>query len=102
MPNPNGPPTGSGTLVRRVTLSERAAAYVKARAQITGPRYTKADANATASTILEAGANDRLICVTDDMIATVAYLQDARGMCFSETAQHGFDQLIAALETARD
>jgi len=26
----------------------------------------------------------------------------ARQMCFSETAQRGIDQLIAALETARD
>jgi len=102
MPNPNGGPPGSGTLVRRVSLSERAAAYVKARATIAGPRYTKDDANRTASTILEAGCIDRLLFITDDMIATITYLQDLRQMCFSETAQRGIDQLIAALETARD
>lgn len=99
---PRGGNHGGGSVVRRVSLSERASAYVKARATITGPRYTKDDANRTASTILEAGANDRLIYVTDEMIATIAYLQDARTMCFSETAQRGIDQLIAALETARD
>jgi hypothetical protein len=102
MPNPNGGPPGSGAIVRRVSMSERAAAYVKARATIAGPRYTKADANRTASTILEAGANDRLIFVTDDMISAIAYLHDARTMCLGEAAQRGLDQLIAALETARD
>lgn len=99
---PRGGNHGGGSVVRRVSLSERAAAYVKARARIAGPRYTKDDANRTASTILEAGANDRLLYITDDMITSISFLLDARAMCFSETAQRGIDQLIAALETARD
>lgn len=96
--NPLGPPPGTGLSVRRVTLSNKAARYVRARATIAGPRYTKADANATASAILEAAADGRLLRITNDMIAARAYLQNARALCFSEQAQRGIDQLIAALE----
>lgn len=101
-PKPRGGNHGGGTTVKTVVLSEKAARYVKQRATILGERYRKEEANSTASTILEAGANDRLIYITDDMIASISFLMDARAMCFSETAQRGIDQLIAALETARD
>lgn len=97
-PKPRGGNHGGGTTVKSVVLSDQAAAYVKRRATILGTRYRKEEANATASAIIEAA--ERSIYITDDMIAAVAYLQEARGMCFSETAQRGIDQLIAALWTA--
>lgn len=97
---PRGGDHGGGTIVRTIVLSDKAAEYVKRRATINGPRYRKQEANATASAILEAGADNRLLYITDDMIAASAYLQEARGMCFNEQAQRGIDQLIAALWTA--
>lgn len=96
-PKPRGGNHGGGTTVKTVVLSDKAAAYVKRRATIGGPRYRKEEANATASAILEYGADDRLLFITPDMIAACAYLQEARGLCFSEDAQRGLDQLIAAL-----
>jgi hypothetical protein len=90
---------GGGTTVKTVVLTDQAAAYVKRKATINGPRYRKEEANSTASTIIEAA--ERSIYITEDMIAAVAYLQEARGMCFSEQAQRGLDQLIAALWTAK-
>lgn len=45
---------------------------------------------------------ERSIPITDDMLTTIAYLEQARAMCFNETAQRGIDQIIAALTTARD
>lgn len=92
---PRGGNHGGGTTVKTVVLSDKAAAYVKRRATINGTRYRKEEANATASAILE--AQDRMLFITEDMIAAVAYLQEARSVCFSEQAQRGLDQLIAAL-----
>lgn len=99
-PKPRGGNHGGGTTVRTVVLSEAAAAYVKRRATILGTRYRKQEASAAASAILE--AQDRMLYITDDMIAAAAYLQEARGMCFSEQVQRGLDQLIAALWVARN
>lgn len=42
------------------------------------------------------------IIFSDDMIAALPWLQEARGMCFSESAQRGLDQLIAALWVAKN
>jgi hypothetical protein len=36
------------------------------------------------------------------MLAALPYLATARELCFSEQAQRGLDQLIAALWVARD
>jgi hypothetical protein len=47
-------------------------------------------------------AKMRTILITSDMLAALAYLQTARELCFSEQAQRGLDQLIAALWMARD
>jgi hypothetical protein len=47
-------------------------------------------------------AKMRTILITSDMIAALAYVQTAREQCFSEPAQRGLDQLIAALWAARD
>jgi hypothetical protein len=98
---PRGGNHGGGTTVKAVVLSDKAAQYIKRRATIAGPRYTKLDANRTASAILEAGANDRLLLITDDMIAARDWLADAKRLCFAEQAQRGLEQMIAALEVAR-
>lgn len=42
------------------------------------------------------------IIFSDDMIAALPWIQEARGMCFSESAQRGLDQLIAALWVAKN
>ncbi len=95
---PRGGNRGGGTVVERVTLTPAAAAYVKRKATIGGPRYRKEEASATASMIIEAA--ERSIYITEDTIAALAYIQEARGMCFSEQAQRGLDQIIAALWAA--
>lgn len=88
---------GGGATVKIVALSDAAAQLVKRRATIVGKRYRKEEANATASAIIEASAG--AIYPTADMRASIAWLQEARAMCFSEEAQRGLDQLIAALMT---
>jgi len=98
----NGKPTppglrGGGTIVQRVTLTDKAAAYVKARATILGPRYRKQDANETASAIIE--AFEHAILITPDMIAALPMLEDARQHCQGD-AERGIAQLIAALWVA--
>lgn len=93
---------GGGTTVKRVDLSEAAAEELRRRAQVSGARYRKEEANATASAILEALAKGQatLLLVSDDILATLPWLSEIRGQCFNEQAQHGLDQLIAALWTA--
>ena len=89
---------GGGATVKIVALTDRAAQLVKRKATILGPRYRKEEANATASAIIEASAC--AIYPTDDMRAAVAWLQEARALCFSEQAQRGLDQLIAGLRAS--
>lgn len=93
---------GGGSVVRRLDVSETAAAYVKRRATISGPRYRKEEANATASAILEALASGALVTLpmTPDLRAALPWLEEARRSCISEDAQRGLDQLIAAVWTA--
>lgn len=92
-----GGPDGSGMTVRNVTLSERAAAEVRRRSALLGPRQRKDEASRTASEIIEWLADGRLLLITEDMIAAAVWLQEARGMCPNEQAQCGLDQLIAGL-----
>lgn len=103
MPTKRGGDHGGGPLVRRVELSEAAARYIKRRATILSTRYRKADADATATAILEALATGTAVVlpVGDDLCAAVQWLQEARAMCISEAAQRGIDQIIAAIRTAR-
>ena len=89
---------GGGATVKVVALSDTAAQFVKRKATIAGKRYRKEEANATASAIIEASAC--AIYPTDDMRAAIFWLQEARAMCFSDEAQRGLDQLIAALMTS--
>lgn len=42
------------------------------------------------------------IIFSDDMIAALPWLTEARGICFDEAAQRGLDQLIAALWVAKN
>lgn len=93
-----GGPPGSGTTVKVIELTPKAAELVKSRATIAGTRYTKAEANATASAIIEASA--RAISVTPVMRAVLPWLEEAKRICISEDAQRGLDQLIAAIWTA--
>lgn len=97
---PRGGNHGGGTTVKVVELTAKAAALVKASATIAGTRYTKAEANATASAILEAMADRKLILITPDMRAALPWLEEASRICISEDAQRGLDQLIAALWTS--
>lgn len=97
---PGGPP-GSGMIVHVVRLTPKAAAEVRRRAEIAGPRYRKEEADATASEIIEMLADGRLLLISDDMLAAATWLQDARALCPNEQAQRGLDQLIAALWSAR-
>lgn len=95
---------GGGTTVKRIDLSDVAAEELRRRSQVAGTRYRKEEANATASTILETLAAGRtaLLVVSSDVLAALPWLEQARAQCFSEEAQRGLDQLIAALWTAKN
>jgi hypothetical protein len=95
---------GGGTTIRRLELqSDKAALELRRRATgaYGGIRYGKADANAAATLVFELAADGRLLHITDDMLAAVSWLQEARAMCVSGNAQRGLDQLIAALWAAQ-
>jgi hypothetical protein len=96
-----GGPPGSGMTVRVVTLSEKAAGEVRRRSALLGPRQRKDEASRTVSEIIEQLADGQLLLITDEMRAAVVWLQEARGVCFDETAQRGLDQLISGLWVAR-
>lgn len=95
-----GGPPGSGATVRVVTLSEKAAAEIKRRATIAGPRYRKEEADATASEIIERLAARQLLLITEDMRAALPWLVEIKRQCPNEIAQRGLDQLIAGLWVA--
>jgi len=75
-------------------LSDKAARLVRRRATIIGTRYTKDEANKTASAILE--AQDRMLYITEDMIAALPVLEAARQQS-SGTEERGLAQIVAAL-----
>jgi len=90
---------GGGSTIHRLELQSGAAAR-ELRRRITGDyasRYTKAQANQAVTELLEMLAANRLLYLTDDMRAALPWLQEARAQCFSEEAQRGLDQLIAAI-----
>jgi hypothetical protein len=94
---------GGGPLPRRLTLTEKAARFVRQRATITGTRATTEAMQATASQVLEAMADGALVWIlnTEDVQASVVWLQEARAMCASEAGQRGLDQIQAAILTAQ-
>jgi len=96
---PRGGDHGGGTTVKAVALPPKAAALVKARATISGPRYTKDEANKTASALLEAFADRQIIVITPDMRATLPALEAARQRSTGD-AERGLAQLIAAIWTS--
>lgn len=93
---------GGGPTITRVELTSTAARELRRR--VTGDyatRYTKAQANAAASEVLDLLAAGRLMFITDDMRAMLAWLMESRATALGEV-QHGIDQLIAALWTTAD
>lgn len=92
---PRGGNRGGGTTVKAVVLTPKAASIVKQRATIAGPRYTKEDANRTASALLEAPR----ISITPAMRAALPALEAARQQACGEVEQ-GLAELIAALWSA--
>lgn len=98
-PKPRGGDHGGGTTVKAVVLTPKAAAHVKARATITGTRYTKEAASSSASAMLEAFADRQIIVITPDMRAALPALEDARQRCTGDV-ERGLAQLIAAIWTS--
>ncbi|MDQ2995475.1 MAG: hypothetical protein M3R61_00245 [Chloroflexota bacterium] len=96
---PRGGDHGGGTTVKAVVLTAKAAALVKARATISGRRYTKDAANASASALLEAFVDRQIIAITPDMRAALPALEAARRQATGE-AEQGIAQLIAAIWTS--
>lgn len=95
---PRGGNHGGGSTIRRVELTEAAARELRLR--ITGDyasRYTKEQASGAASAHYEQLSRHEWLYLTDDMAAALPYLELARDQCFSDQAQRGLDQLIAAL-----
>lgn len=95
------PDYGGGTTVRRITLSEGAAVELRRRVAPAGTRYRKAAADEAASAILEGLADGTMIILfTAEVAPALAWLQEARGMCFSEAGARSLDLLIAAIVAA--
>ena len=92
---------GGGTTIRRLTISEEAARHLRllATGQYGGTRYTKAQADAAASRLIESHAAKQLLFVPPaDAPALLAWLTEQRQeMAPDHPAMRGVEQIIAAL-----
>ena len=101
MINNRGGDHGGGPTPRNLTISAKAAAWVRARTAQHGTRM-KADAmSATASSIFEQLAAGRALRFpTAAVVAAVPWLETARAQCVDIEAQRAIDKLIAAISAA--
>jgi len=101
MPTNRGGDHGGGPTPRNLTISAKAAAWVRAHTTQRGTRM-KADAmSATVSSIFEQLAAGRALLIpTAAVAAAVPWLETARAQCVDVNAQRAIDNVIAAIWAA--